>query len=266
MTCFERALEYTTIKQEPQAGHVVEKWPFTPTIEFRQVSLSYGVKAKNVLKEVDFRIERKEKAAIVGRTGAGKSSIIVALFRMYPIEGSILIDSVDTQTLQLEKLRENLTIIPQDPILFTGSMRSNLDPYQRYTDSEIWKAVKEVNLDQHVTDLEHVVRDCGAHLSIGQRQLICIARALLDKHKIIILDEATANMDEEMEALIHETIDKHFRECTVISISHRLKHVLNYDKVLVMEEGELVEFGSPKDLLKNQNGIFFSMARKTHLV
>ncbi|XP_044746017.1 ATP-binding cassette sub-family C member 4-like [Coccinella septempunctata] len=266
MTCFERALEYTDIKQEPKNGHLVEKWPFTPTIEFRKVCLSYGQKGKNVLKDVSFRIERKERAAIVGRTGAGKSSIIVALFRMYPIEGSIFIDSMDTQTLQLEKLRENLTIIPQDPILFTGSMRSNLDPYERYTDSEIWKAVREVNLDQHVTDLEYVVRDCGAHLSIGQRQLICIARALLDKHKIIILDEATANMDEEMEALIHDTIEKHFRECTVISISHRLRHVLHYDKVLVMEEGELVEFGSPKELLKNQNGVFYSMAQKAHLV
>lgn len=266
MTCFERALEYTDIKQEPKHGQLIEKWPSTPTIEFRHVFLSYAQKGKNVLKDVNFLIERKERAAIVGRTGAGKSSIIVALFRMYPIEGSILIDSVDTRSLQLEKLRENLTIIPQDPILFTGSMRSNLDPYERYTDSEIWKAVKEVNLDQHVTDLEYVVRECGAHLSIGQRQLICIARALLDKHKIIILDEATANMDEEMEALIHDTIEKHFRECTVISISHRLRHVLHYDKVLVMEEGELVEFGSPKELLKNQNGIFYSMALKAHLV
>ncbi|KAL3286637.1 hypothetical protein HHI36_001136 [Cryptolaemus montrouzieri] len=266
MTCFERALEYTDIHQEPVGGIVIDKWPSTPSIEFKNVFLSYGLDGKQVLKNLNFRIESKERAAIVGRTGAGKSSIIVALFRMYDIEGNILIDSVDTKTLPLEKLRENLTIIPQDPILFTASMRSNLDPYQRYTDAEIWNAVREVNLDKHITNLEQIVTDCGAHLSIGQRQLICIARALLDRHKIIVLDEATANMDEEMETFIHETIDKHFSECTVISISHRLRQVIHYDKLLVMEEGELVEYGRPKELLENPNGVFYRMAHKAHLV
>ncbi|KAK9884045.1 hypothetical protein WA026_004980 [Henosepilachna vigintioctopunctata] len=266
MTCFERALEYTQIEQEPKNGKLVDNWPTDPKIKFENVCLSYGLKGKQVLKNLNFRIESKEKAAIVGRTGAGKSSIIVALFRMYDIEGNIFINSINTKTLPLEKLRENLTIIPQDPILFTGSMRSNLDPYGKYTDVEIWHAVKEVNLDRHISDLHYIVNDCGAHLSVGQRQLICIARALLDRHKIIILDEATSNMDEEMEALIHSTIDKHFKECTIISISHRIRQVLNYDKLLVMEEGELVECGKPKELLKNTQGVFYKMAQKANLV
>ncbi len=223
------------------------------------------------MKEISFNVNPGERVGVVGRTGAGKSSLTLALFRIIEaVKGSIYIDGIEISKLGLYDLRSRLTIIPQDPVLFTGTLRLNLDPFEKHSDQEIWQSLELAHLKAFVSSLEaglsHNVSEGGDNLSVGQKQLICLARALLRKSKVIVLDEATAAVDIETDELIQTTIRKEFNDCTIITIAHRLNTILDYDRVLVMDRGEVAEYDSPQAFLKNTNSIFYSMAKDAGLV
>ncbi|KAG5867422.1 hypothetical protein JTB14_013819 [Gonioctena quinquepunctata] len=244
MTSAERVLEYRQVKSETAVGHVLENWPSHGAVTFEKVSLSYH--NEQVLKNVSFKIEPQQKIAIIGRTGAGKSSLISSLFRLYDTEGKILIDGVDIKSLSLKFLRRKLAVIPQESILFTGTLRSNLDPFNEFSDEDLWAALEKVHMKKSVDQLGMAVKSHGANFSIGQIQLIFLARAILNKTKIIITDEAT--------------------DCTVFQISHRLKDTLECDKILVMERGEIKEFGDTTALLQDERGHYYNLLKQAGLL
>ncbi|XP_037256527.1 ATP-binding cassette sub-family C member 2 isoform X3 [Falco biarmicus] len=264
----ERVHEYTKVKNE--APWVTEKrpppgWPSKGEIQFIDYKVRYRPELDLVLQEITCTIGSTEKVGVVGRTGAGKSSLTNCLFRVLEAAGgTIIIDEVDIATIGLHDLRQNLTIIPQDPILFTGTLRMNLDPFDQYTDEEVWKALELAHLKTYVQDLPegllHVVSEGGENLSVGQRQLVCLARALLRKAKILILDEATAAVDLETDHLIQTTIRNAFADCTVLTIAHRLHTIMDSNRVMVLQAGRIVEYDSPEELLKKQ-GVFSAMAK-----
>ncbi|EFA04135.1 ATP-binding cassette subfamily C member 4 [Tribolium castaneum] len=266
MTSVERVLEYANVETENRAGQVLDDWPTGGKITYQRVNLTYGKSKEFVLKDITFAINPREKIGIVGRTGAGKSSLISTLFRLYRCEGAIAIDDVDIKTLSLDFLRSNIAIIPQDPVLFSGTIRSNIDPIGLHTDEEIWKAVTTANLKTLVTSLDYEITESGSNYSSGQRQLICLARAIISKCKIIILDEATANVDPETDVMIYSIIQENFASCTVLTIAHRLHTVMYSDRVMVVDKGEIVEFDSPSVLLSNQDGFFYKMIQQANLL
>lgn len=197
---------------------------------------------------------------MVGRTGAGKSSIIQSIFRLAQNEGQILIDDVDIGAIGLHDLRKKISIIPQEAILFSGTLRFNLDPFSERKDDELWDALDQVELKSIVSamsgGLDAKVLDGGSNFSVGQRQLLCLARAILRDNKILIFDEATANVDSNTDKLIQLTIRNNFANCTVITIAHRLNTIMDSDKVLVVDAGEIVEFGHPFELIQKADGYF----------
>ena len=208
---------------------------------------------------------------IVGRTGAGKSSLTLSLFRLIePTSGKIIIDNYDVTQIGLQELRSKLTIIPQDPVLFSGTLRTNLDPFDQYTDEQLWMAIEHSHLKDFVksqdNQLEHEVVEGGENLSVGQRQLICLARALLRKTKILVLDEATAAVDVETDSLIQSTIRKEFEDCTIITIAHRVNTIIDSNRVVVLDQGSIAEFDTPNNLLANNKSIFYSLAKDAKLI
>lgn len=208
---------------------------------------------------------------IVGRTGAGKSSLTLSLFRLIePTSGKIIIDNFDVTQIGLQELRSKLTIIPQDPVLFSGTLRTNLDPFDQYTEEQLWMAIEHSHLKDFVksqdNQLEHEVVEGGENLSVGQRQLICLARALLRKTKILVLDEATAAVDVETDSLIQSTIKKEFEDCTIITIAHRLNTIIDSNRVVVLDQGSIAEFDTPNNLLANNKSIFYSLAKDAKLI
>lgn len=272
MTSVERVLEYTNVASERQLESPPDKkppptWPQNGKIVFKNLYLSYDPYESPVLKELNFTVAPKQKIGIVGRTGAGKSSLIAALFQLAYTEGAIIIDDVDITDLGLHDLRSKISIIPQEPFLFSGTLRRNLDPFDEYTDDILWKALNDVELKEAVNDLkaglESKVSEGGSNFSVGQRQLVCLARAIIRNNKVLVLDEATANVDPQTDALIQTTIRKKFAECTVLTIAHRLHTVMDSDKVLVMDAGRMVEFDAPYVLLQNEQGVLFGMVQKT---
>ncbi|CAG9826304.1 unnamed protein product [Diabrotica balteata] len=265
MTSVERALEYTEIKTEAKSGSTLEHWPSKGTVTYEKVSLSYTENVR-VLKDLNFSVNSQEKIGIVGRTGAGKSSIISTLFRLYDIDGKILIDGVNIKLLDLTFLRKKLALIPQDPILFTGTIRTNLDPLNEYKDTELWEALEKANIKHWVTNLSQPISKGSLDISSGQKQLICLARAILRQSKVVFLDEATANMDHETDELLHRTVKSNFVESTMFIIAHRLHSVLDCDRVMVMDKGQIKEFDSPRVLLQNTNGAFYSMVKHAGLL
>ncbi|XP_047105893.1 ATP-binding cassette sub-family C member 4-like isoform X1 [Schistocerca piceifrons] len=267
-TSIERVLEYTRLPPEPALESEGGKkppneWPSKGEIVFKDVSLRYGEIAPPVLKAVNFIIAPTHKVGIVGRTGAGKSSLIAALFRLTPVEGAVVIDGIDSSTIGLHDLRRRISIIPQEPVLFSASMRFNLDPFQEFDDAKLWDALEEVELKQAVGSLDAQVTEGGGNLSVGQRQLVCLARAILRNNKVLVLDEATANVDTETDTLIQKTIRRKFKECTVLTIAHRLNTIMDSDRVLVMDAGQVAEYGTPHELLQRSEGILTAMVRQT---
>lgn len=259
MTSVERVMEYTKLQPEKNDGLEVQKWPNKGEIQYKNVSLTYTNSHEKVLKNINFDVESKQKIGIVGRTGAGKSSIISTLFRLYEYEGEIIIDGVEIKTLNLKFLRNHISIIPQDPIMFSGTVRSNVDPLGLYTDEDIWRALHKIHLDTTVSNLDSNIEDIN--FSTGQRQLICVARAIIKKNKIVVLDEATANMDPETEDMIQKIINDNFSQCTVFIIAHRLQSILDCDKVMVLDIGQIVEFDNPRVLVDNPNSLFSQMLK-----
>ena len=268
----ERVLEYTDNPQEadwekPEEDDALpEAWPERGEIAFENYQTRYREGLDLVLKGIDLRIEAGEMIGICGRTGAGKSSLTMALFRIIEAsEGRIVIDGQEISKLGLQKLRSRLTIIPQDPVLFTGSLRFNLDPTTRHTDDEIWTALEHAHLKTHVSGLEkgleHDVSEGGENFSVGQRQLICLARALLRRTKILVLDEATAAVDLETDDLIQKTIRNEFRGGTVLTIAHRLHTIMDSSRIAVFEEGRLKEVGDPKVLRADNNSELSRLAK-----
>ncbi|XP_078257640.1 ATP-binding cassette sub-family C member 3-like [Rhinoraja longicauda] len=269
----ERVKEYSeSVTEAPwvmEQSRPPESWPETGNVEFNDYSVRYREGLDLVLKDLDLNISGGEKVGIVGRTGAGKSSMTLCLFRIIEAaKGEIAIDGVNIADIGLHDLRSKLTIIPQDPVLFSGSLRMNLDPFERYSDDEVWTSLELSHLKQFVQSLpaglEHECSEGGENLSVGQRQLVCLARALLRKTRILVLDEATAAVDLETDDLIQSTIRTQFDKCTVLTIAHRLNTVMDYNRVLVLDNGRIAEFDSPTQLIA-QKGIFYSMAKDAGL-
>ncbi|KAG0333210.1 Multidrug resistance-associated protein 1 [Podila humilis] len=243
-----------------------KSWPQQGQIDFDHLILSYRKNSPPVLKDVSFTIQPKEKVGIVGRTGSGKSTLLVGLLRIVEASsGAIRIDGVDISTLGLKDLRTKVGIIPQEPVLFVGTIRTNLDPFGQHEDNAIWRALDAVHLGNKVKEmplkLDSPVIEHGKNFSLGQRQLICIARSLVIGSKIIVLDEATASIDMVTDRLLQETIKVNFSDCTVLTIAHRLNTIIESDKVLVMDGGEVAEFGEPHKLLQDPNGIFAELVK-----
>ena len=271
---FERINEYLQNEQEDEWVKDVRPpadWPTNGEIEFIDYSTRYREDTSLVLKDLNFKVNGAEKVGVVGRTGAGKSSCTLALFRIIePAGGRILIDGVDISQIGLHDLRSRLSIIPQDPMLFSGTIRFNLDPFDKYSDDEIHRSLEHAHLMDYVNSLEdgihHQIAESGENLSVGQRQLICLARALLRKSKILVLDEATASVDFATDELVQKTIRSEFKDCTTITVAHRLNTVLDSSRVLVLHNGELEEYDRPGNLLKDPDSMFYSLALKANVI
>ncbi|XP_032768995.1 multidrug resistance-associated protein 1 isoform X2 [Rattus rattus] len=270
----ERLKEYSETEKEAswqiQETAPPSTWPHSGRVEFRDYCLRYREDLDLVLKHINVTIEGGEKVGIVGRTGAGKSSLTLGLFRINEsAEGEIIIDGINIAKIGLHNLRFKITIIPQDPVLFSGSLRMNLDPFSQYSDEEVWMALELAHLKGFVSalpdKLNHECAEGGENLSVGQRQLVCLARALLRKTKILVLDEATAAVDLETDDLIQSTIRTQSEDSTVLTIAHRLNTIMDYTRVIVLDKGEIRECGAPSELLQ-QRGVFYSMAKDAGLV
>ncbi|XP_033642849.1 multidrug resistance-associated protein 4-like [Asterias rubens] len=271
MTSVERVIEYTKLESEAPLTNPKKKppptWPQFGALTFNSLSLNYSTESPRVLKNLSCNIMPKEKVGIVGRTGAGKSSLITALFRLTEPSGIIMLDGITTTELGLHDLRTKLSIIPQDPVLFTGNLRYNLDPFSRHSDVELWNSLDDVQLRSVVQDspdkLNMEVGESGSNFSVGQRQLICLARAILRQNRVLIMDEATANVDPRTDALIQKTIRTKFQDCTVLTIAHRLNTIMDSDRIMVLDSGELLEFDQPHALLQRPEGMLSKLVEQT---
>lgn len=266
-------ITYYSEQPEQEAASVIENnrpsddWPKQGEVRYDAVSMSYFKDGKPALNSVNFTIRAEEKVGVVGRTGSGKSSLIIALFRLCePEEGKIFVDEDDTSRFGLSDLRSHLSIIPQEPVLFKGTVRSNLDPFGRYNDTQLWDAISLAHLKDTVNELseklESPVAENGDNFSLGQKQLFCLARAILNKSKVLVLDEATAAMDLETDSLIRHTIRRVFADRTVITIAHRLDTIIDSDRILVMDAGHVLEFDTPAALLSQPNSSFSQLVEQ----
>jgi ATP-binding cassette subfamily C (CFTR/MRP) protein 1 len=271
-------LSYYKTELEQESAAIVENnrppasWPDAGHIEFKQVEMRYRPELPLVLKGVNMDIKPGSRVGIVGRTGAGKSTIMTCLFRMTELAGgSIVIDGMDISKMGLDDLRQRLSMIPQEATLFSGTVRYNLDPFNQYTDADLWDALGRCggDLKELISDspekLEYQVSENGDNFSVGQRQLLCLARAMLRRSKILLLDEASASVDYATDDFIQQTLrtDPRFTGCTIVTIAHRLNTIADYDLIFCMADGQIVEFGHPSDLVKMPNGVFRSMIMET---
>jgi len=213
-------------------------------------------------------VESAEKVGIVGRTGAGKSSLTASLFRLLEASsGNIVIDGIDIGTLGLSDLRSNLSIIPQDAYMFSGTVKFNLDPHGKHSDEELWSALQKVNLKGVVESLpdglNSIISENGEQFSLGQRQLFSLGRVILKRTKILVLDEATASLDLETDEFIQTTVRKEFSDCTVLTIAHRLDTVIDSNRIMVLDKGELKEFDKPEVLLADPRSLFYGLIEST---
>jgi len=242
-------------------------WPKTGNFTFKDVVMRYDAKMDPALREVTFDVKDKEKIGIVGRTGSGKSTTLLALFRLYESDkGAIVIDNEDVSAYGLHDVRSRLGILPQEPVMFKGTVRTNLDPFNENSDMDLWSALEKSYLKNAISSmpnrLETPVEEGGANFSLGQRQLFCLARAILKKSRLLFLDEATAAMDLETDALIQAAIKREFADSTVCTIAHRLDTIITSDRILVMDQGKVVEFDSPVTLLCNPQSSFSKLVKQ----
>ncbi|CAF3345421.1 unnamed protein product [Rotaria sp. Silwood2] len=263
MTSAERIHEYGQLVPESHRNsnessgliQPTDDWPSRGIIEFKNYTFRYRPELDPVLKNLNLRIESKEKIGVIGRTGAGKSSLLQALFRLVDqsaINGTILIDDIDIGRISLDHLRSHLSVIPQVPILFCGTLRYNIDPFEQFSDEECLTALEAVQLKQlvcnHPDALHLLVAESGTNLSAGERQLICVARAILKRSHILLIDEATANVDHATDRMIQEVIADKFRDRTILTIAHRLNTVVNSDRILMLQQGEVAYFDAPSNI------------------
>ncbi|KAJ5280778.1 hypothetical protein N7478_006150 [Penicillium angulare] len=302
MNATERVVEYSEIELENQGGAPAPAaWPTEGRLEVDNLVVSYAPDLPPVLKGLSFTVEKNQRVGVVGRTGAGKSSLTLALFRFLEArEGCIFIDGLDVSKIKLHDLRSRLAIIPQDPVIFSGSVRSNLDPFEEHTDAELNDALARVHLipssDDEATltsqtatphpaggtgattpntataqttnsnlfsSLSASISEGGLNLSQGQRQLLCLARAIVSRPKIMVLDEATSAVDMETDALIQQSIRAEFDATTLLVIAHRLSTIADFDRILVLDAGKAVEFGTPRDLMDIENGVFKNLVENS---
>ncbi|CAG8496604.1 9578_t:CDS:10 [Ambispora gerdemannii] len=280
----ERIEEYIEMPQEPPAVidniHPPAAWPTNGNIEVSKLTVQYSPDQEIVLRDISFMVRAEEKIGIVGRTGSGKSTLANSFLRLVePVDGNILIDGVDIANIGLEDLRSRITMISQDPILFEGSIRSNLDIRGEYEDRELWESLRRVHFVQFneegstsdyslfmsgpIQTLDDPVNEGGNNFSRGQRQLLCLARALLRQSKIIIMDEATASIDPETDNKIQETFRTEFQYATVLCVSHRFRTIIDSDRILVLDNGEIIEFDTPYNLISNPDGLFRHLCEAT---
>lgn len=270
----ERIVEYTQIETEPQGGaRASATWPAEGEIQVQDLVVAYSAESDPVLRGLNFSIRPNEHVGVVGRTGAGKSSLALALFRLLEARsGSVCIDGIDVATLSLQDLRSRIAIIPQDPTLFSGTVRSTLDPFGEHNDDELLEALARVNLGSGSESegdtgsgisLESTVSEGGENLSQGQRQLLCLALATLRRPKILIMDEATSSIDMSTDALIQQSLKKDFHNSTLIVIAHRLSTIADFDRVMVLDKGKVAEFDTPTNLLQNENGEFHALVEQS---
>ncbi|XP_070188571.1 multidrug resistance-associated protein 1-like [Littorina saxatilis] len=270
----ERIAEYTNIQSEAPWSAIPRPkpdWPQRGHLRFHGYSSRYRPGLDLVIRDLTCDFNPGEKVGIVGRTGAGKSSMTLALFRLIePAAGNVTVDDVDIASLGLHDLRQKLNILPQDPVIFDGTIRMNLNPLGGHSDDQVWTALQQAHLSSYVRSLpdglDHVCGEGGENLSMGQRQLLCLARALLRKTKILVLDEATAAVDMETDDLIQTTIRQAFNDCTILTIAHRINTVMDYDRILVLDSGRMVECDSPSSLLADPSTAFYKMAKDAGLV
>ena len=262
MISVERVIDYTNIPQEAALTHKGCNFKVTRgEIEFKNVQLRYSPDFPPALRGVSFRVEAGERLGIVGRTGAGKSSLQTALLRLVEISsGKISIDGVDIASIGLHDLRGGISIIPQDPVLFSGTLRFALDPFSSCQDEQLWQSLREVQLSDKIIGLEgqlyFSVSEGGSNFSVGERQLLCLARAILKRSRIIMLDEATSNVDSVTDSRIQQVLYDKFKDCTLLTIAHRIESIINYDKVLVMDNGEVSEYDTPHNLMQDPSSRF----------
>ncbi|WOG81431.1 hypothetical protein DCAR_0100578 [Daucus carota subsp. sativus] len=271
MISVERILQYSNIISE--APLVIEdhrppkNWPDTGTICFENLQFRYAEHLPSVLKNITLTIPGKKKIGVVGRTGSGKTTLLQAICRIVePKEGRILIDDVDISKIGLHDLRSNLSIIPQDPTMFEGTVRRNLDPLEQYSDAEIWEALDKCQLGDIVREnkekLESTVVENGENWSVGQRQLFCLGRALLKKRSILLLDEATASVDSAIDGILQNVISREFKDRTIVTIAHRIHTVIDSDLVLVLSDGKIAEYDTPKRLLEREDSFFSKLIKE----
>jgi ABC-type multidrug transport system fused ATPase/permease subunit len=275
MNSVERILFYTD-NIEPEAPDFIPErdpppgeWPKQGAIELSHASMRYR-DGPMVLKDLSFKVNPGEKIGVCGRTGSGKSSLMIALFRISEIEndeGKIVIDDIDTKAIGTAALRLNLSIIPQDPVMFSNTVRYNLDPFNTKSDEELWDVLKKVRLGDVIVGLpkglDEQVSEGGENFSQGQRQLLCIARSLLRKPKILVMDEATASIDNETDAAIQEMIRENFADATVLTIAHRLNTIMDSDRILVLDDGRIAELDTPHNLMAKEDGHFKAMVERS---
>ena len=267
MIGFERCQAVQKLKTEKiwdekciKNGELINKsWPQSGQILFDKYNTSYRKDTPIILKDINFCFNGGEKIGIIGRTGSGKSSIILSIARIIePKSGIITIDGIDTQKINLDFLREHLSIVPQDPFIFEGTLRDNIDPLKKYNDEAILKILKDFCLFNELKPEEKLnfeILENGKNLSPGQKQLICFARAVIKNNKIVILDEATSSLDYETEKTIKKNMEKYFKNCTLIMITHHISMVKDFKNIIVIDKGEIIDEGSYEKLMKNKNGI-----------
>lgn len=277
MSSVERILYYTD-NIESEAPDIIPEndpepgtWPQTGEIKLSNASMRYR-DGPLVLKNLSFDVKGGEKIGVCGRTGSGKSSLMIALFRISEIEkdGTISVDGVNLQDIGTAALRMNISIIPQDPVMFSNTVRYNLDPFRTRSDEDLWNVLKQVEMGEAIAQLpkglDDMVAEGGENFSQGQRQLLCIARSLLRKPKILVMDEATASIDNETDSLIQRMIRKNFGDATVLTIAHRLNTIMDSDRILVLDDGNIAELDTPENLLAKESGHFKSLVEKSRAV